>query len=287
MRMKKENMDHIRERFENETGVKLTEKAGFEMPAWTGRMLAAAAGLLCLVGLGLAWHKVSIDKQASAEMLLAGAEDGQEASIEETEETEEAPATEPEEADPEAETPDAETGDNGSEEEDPDFISADALVERNLNLYLTVDEAKELVAARLFGPETNWTWPVSNSEDRVILSDATGSGDPDRYLSICGTVGDEVVAMNACTVTEIGFNVERGNYIITEAGDLSIIYSHLDEICVSEGAQLNAGDKIGTLGNTGASTGPHLGIEASDSIGCVLEVIDVDGSFYSEEVIEE
>ena len=89
MKMKKENMDHIRERFENETGVKLPEKESFEMPAWTGRIVAAAAGLICLVGLGLVWHKVSLDKQVSAEMMLTDGEEGYEVSPEYIEETEE------------------------------------------------------------------------------------------------------------------------------------------------------------------------------------------------------
>ena len=91
IKMKKQNMDHIRERFENETGVTLPKKEGFEMPAWTGRIVAAAAGLICLVGLGLVWHKVSADKQQSADQqssfLLSDGEEAGEGTAIETEET--------------------------------------------------------------------------------------------------------------------------------------------------------------------------------------------------------
>ena len=39
---------------------------------------------------------------------------------------------------------------------------------------------------------------------------------------------------------------------------LSTIYSHLENVLVSIGDQINQGDIIGTVGSTGRSTGPHL-----------------------------
>ena len=53
-----------------------------------------------------------------------------------------------------------------------------------------------------------------------------------------------------------------GNYIvILHAGGISTLYGHLKKTLVSVGQSVNAGDKIGLCGSTGASTGPHLHFE--------------------------
>ena len=66
MKMTKENMDHIRERFETETGTKLPEKERYTISPYAARLAAAAAGILCIIGMGLVWSRISADKQAAA-----------------------------------------------------------------------------------------------------------------------------------------------------------------------------------------------------------------------------
>jgi murein DD-endopeptidase MepM/ murein hydrolase activator NlpD len=49
-------------------------------------------------------------------------------------------------------------------------------------------------------------------------------------------------------------------YIQHENGDVTV-YGHMDEILVTAGQVVQAGDTIALLGNTGQSTGPHLHFE--------------------------
>jgi murein DD-endopeptidase MepM/ murein hydrolase activator NlpD len=49
-----------------------------------------------------------------------------------------------------------------------------------------------------------------------------------------------------------------GTIIMDHGHGISTIYSHLENILVSVGDQINQGDVIGTVGSTGRSTGPHL-----------------------------
>ena len=49
-----------------------------------------------------------------------------------------------------------------------------------------------------------------------------------------------------------------GTIIIDHGHSVITIYSHLDEIIVKKGEFVKRGEKIGTVGSTGRSTGPHL-----------------------------
>ena len=71
--------------------------------------------------------------------------------------------------------------------------------------------------------------------------------------------GTSIFASKAGTVYKADYGTTNGNYIKIRHNDGSeTFYLHLDTFSVSEGAYVTQGQKIGTVGSTGKSTGPHL-----------------------------
>lgn len=59
-----------------------------------------------------------------------------------------------------------------------------------------------------------------------------------------------------------GWNGGYGNYIvIRHTNGTQTLYAHANKVSVSSGDSVNKGDVIGTVGNTGKSTGSHLHFE--------------------------
>ncbi|MFC4302415.1 M23 family metallopeptidase [Cohnella boryungensis] len=78
-------------------------------------------------------------------------------------------------------------------------------------------------------------------------------------VDITGDVGDPIFAAGDGRVKEAGFNLTRGNYIIiTHRNGLESWYMHLSKIEVEQAQAINRGARIGEMGNSGRSTGPHL-----------------------------
>ncbi|GAQ25774.1 murein hydrolase activator EnvC family protein [Tepidanaerobacter syntrophicus] len=78
-------------------------------------------------------------------------------------------------------------------------------------------------------------------------------------LDIAASTGSDVVAADDGEVIFAGSYGAYGNTIIvSHGGGISTQYSHLSRILVAEGKKVSKGDKIGLVGSTGWSTGPHL-----------------------------
>ena len=60
------------------------------------------------------------------------------------------------------------------------------------------------------------------------------------------------------TMAEDDLYYTGGTIIMDHGHGISTIYSHLENVLVSVGDQINQSDIIGTVGSTGRSTGPHL-----------------------------
>lgn len=84
-----------------------------------------------------------------------------------------------------------------------------------------------------------------------------------RGVDYAGGMGSPVVAPAAGRVALVGKESEgfrvHGNVVGVDHGQGVVsIFMHLKSINVKEGELVNPGDAIGTIGSTGASTGPHL-----------------------------
>lgn len=77
-----------------------------------------------------------------------------------------------------------------------------------------------------------------------------------------GRTGDYIVSTANGTVMETGYEIAYGNFIVIKHGfDFYTRYGHLQRILVKKGQKVERGEKIGILGNTGLSTGPHVHYE--------------------------
>lgn len=77
-----------------------------------------------------------------------------------------------------------------------------------------------------------------------------------------GRHGTPVVAAGAGTVTFAGRRGGYGNVIFIDHGNGVITrYAHLRRIEVKRGVAVTGGDRIGQIGSTGRTTGPHLHFE--------------------------
>lgn len=103
----------------------------------------------------------------------------------------------------------------------------------------------------------NFSWPASGS-----ISQGYWGGH--RAIDVAGRIGSPVSAADGGFVTTAGggWNGGYGNYVVIDHGNgFTTLYGHLTTIYVNAGETVSAGQQIGTMGNTGNSTGPHLHFE--------------------------
>ncbi|MCK4923537.1 MAG: M23 family metallopeptidase [Spirochaetes bacterium] len=81
-------------------------------------------------------------------------------------------------------------------------------------------------------------------------------------IDIANRIGTPVHASQSGKVIFSGYKGTYGKTVIlSHQQGYSTVYGHLDKILVKKGQVVRQGDKIGTVGNTGRSTGPHLHFE--------------------------
>ncbi len=129
---------------------------------------------------------------------------------------------------------------------------------------------KELVSKAT--PVQQWEGTFQIPTKGVVINSYFGSrrtynGSENLYyhtgIDIGWDYGIDVFAPAAGTVVAaIKNQIVRGNVIVIDHGlGVFTIYMHLEKMFVEEGDQVQPGQKIAELGNTGRSSGPHLHFE--------------------------
>ncbi|MCL1955277.1 MAG: M23 family metallopeptidase, partial [Brevinematales bacterium] len=78
-------------------------------------------------------------------------------------------------------------------------------------------------------------------------------------IDIRGSAGTPIRAAMAGRVSQVGYDNVLGNYVvITHHSGYRTLYGHMSVIRTRTGAYVTLGERIGDVGSTGLSTGPHL-----------------------------
>lgn len=115
------------------------------------------------------------------------------------------------------------------------------------------------------GPFELVAWPADGEKTSGFgprVHPIYGSVRQHNGIDLDGDTGDRVRAARSGEVILAGQRGGFGNAIVIYHGlGYSTLYGHLSRIEVSLGEQVQSGDRIGAIGSTGVSTGPHLHFE--------------------------
>lgn len=104
-------------------------------------------------------------------------------------------------------------------------------------------------------------------------------------LDFAAPSGTPVLAAAEGRVLRTGTSASYGRFVeVRHDNGVTSFYAHLSAIMVSEGDRLDAGERLGSVGSTGRSTGPHLHfeirrdgqqIDPEDFLGRAFAAVDV------------
>ncbi len=138
-----------------------------------------------------------------------------------------------------------------------------------LHLHFEIRENGEISSMMNSYPQKQrFTWIVGGEDGGEISEpmDDQGGSYVHKGIDIAAGQGAPVYAADDGTVILAEWYYGYGNCVMIDHGDLVTVYGHLDEISVSDGQQVEAGEAVGTVGSTGYVTGYSLHFEVrSDS----------------------
>ena len=117
--------------------------------------------------------------------------------------------------------------------------------------------------------EPVWVWPVPEYQEvtetfGTRVHPITGETTSHDGVDLAAPEGAAVLAVRSGTVAETGWDDTDGNYALLDHGEgLTTRYGCLSAVSVQTGDAVAQGDVLGTVGQTGAATGPHLHLEAA------------------------
>ena len=107
-----------------------------------------------------------------------------------------------------------------------------------------------------------------NSPSRGSISSPFGTrwGKMHKGIDIAASFGANINAALDGTISYAGWESGYGNVIKIDHGKaVETTYAHCSVIVVKKGEAVKKGEKIGEVGSTGHSTGPHLHFEVREN----------------------
>lgn len=93
-------------------------------------------------------------------------------------------------------------------------------------------------------------------------------------LDFADSIGAPIHSVSSGTVIEAGPASGFGLWVrVLQDDGTTAVYGHVNEMLVTQGQRVNAGEVIATVGNRGQSTGPHLHLEIWDQGGGKMDPI--------------
>lgn len=152
---------------------------------------------------------------------------------------------------------------------------------QNLNLPSSTTEllrdpgraAEDALVERVYARRTPQVWTKPFAFGGAVRVISSGFGQPRRYdadadvtyhygLDVPGRPGTPILAVNDGTVVIAGMYPVRGGLVAVDHGaGVVSLYFHQSKIGVKVGQKVARGQKLGEIGSTGFSSGPHLHLE--------------------------
>ncbi|MGO4888225.1 peptidoglycan DD-metalloendopeptidase family protein [Anaerobacillus sp. MEB173] len=109
--------------------------------------------------------------------------------------------------------------------------------------------------------DKEWFWPTVGE-----VTDTYGTRQGEHYgIDIAAPEGTPILAVDEGVVTKSYYSDTYGNVIfISHKNGYETVYAHLHKRLANEGQQVKKGEEIGTVGNTGRSSGNHLHFEVHE-----------------------
>lgn len=125
--------------------------------------------------------------------------------------------------------------------------------DRGLQSYRLVDDLRF---------PTDGSLRISSHYSKRRKHPISGQIKPHNGMDIAGPEGSDVYAVNGGIVEVAGTKGANGKWVkINHLDGNRSNYLHLSKLSVKRGSRVEAGDKVGEIGNTGNATGHHLHFE--------------------------
>ncbi len=142
-------------------------------------------------------------------------------------------------------------------------VTPDAETAKRIALEGAMIQKARAVDSNLLFWQQPFQWPATGRISGVYGSQRILNGmpsSPHLGLDMAAATGTPVVAALAGKVSLAHSDmIMTGKMLIIDHGfGVNTIYIHMSELAVQQGQMVNAGQRIGAIGSTGRSSGPHL-----------------------------